>query len=152
MNVLVESTLHILAHQIEARQVQVSIGHLPTVMADQIAMEQIMSNILHNAVIYLDPARPGRIEISSEQDADEIRLSIRDNGRGIAPQDIDKVFAPFRRAGSASVPGEGMGMAYVQALVRRHGGHIRCMSQLDSGTTFTVVIPNRNPGARMISE
>jgi hypothetical protein len=115
-------------------------------------MEQIMSNILHNAVLYLEPSRPGRIEVSSEQDPEEIRFLIRDNGRGIAPEDMDEVFAPFRRAGTASIPGEGMGLAYVQALVRRHGGTIRCMSEPGVGTTFIVGIPHRGTAQRHTGE
>ena len=53
---------------------------------------------------------------------------------------MDKVFAPFRRAGEQNVPGEGMGLAYVQALVRRHGGRIWCESEPGVGTTFTFTI------------
>ena len=67
---------------------------------------------------------------------------IRDNGRGIAAEDMDKVFAPFRRAGRQDVPGEGMGLAYVQALVRRHGGRIWCESEPGVGSTFSFTIPN----------
>ncbi|MFH1926641.1 MAG: ATP-binding protein [Chloroflexota bacterium] len=53
-----------------------------------------------------------------------------------------KVFAPFRQAGRQDTPGEGMGLAYVQTLVRRHGGRIWCESELGVGTTFTFTIPN----------
>jgi signal transduction histidine kinase len=55
---------------------------------------------------------------------------------------MDKVFAPFRRAGKQDTPGEGMGMAYVQTLVRRLGGRIWCESELDKGTTFNFTIAN----------
>jgi signal transduction histidine kinase len=67
-------------------------------------------------------------------------LHVRDNGRGIAEEDMDKVFAPFRRAGKQDVPGEGMGLPYVQTLVRRHGGRIWCESELGVGTTFSFTI------------
>jgi len=121
MEALGQTTLETLAHQIEQRQARVTVGPLPAVVADRTSMEQIMSNLLNNAVIYLEPGRAGEIEISGERNADETIFCIRDNGRGIAPEDMDKVFAPFRRAGKQEVPGEGMGLAYVQTLVHRHG-------------------------------
>ena len=142
MNALVRDTLETLAHQIEQRQVQVTVGPLPAVVADRTAMEQITGNILNNAIIYLDPGRPGKIEITGERNGDETIFRVRDNGRGIASEDMDKVFAPFRRAGKQDVPGEGMGLAYVQTLVRRHGGRIWCESELGVGTTFIFTISN----------
>ncbi len=143
MQELVATTLQTLAHQITMHKVDITVDRLPTVMADQTAMEQIMGNILTNAILYLDPARAGQIDISSERQGDDILIHIRDNGRGIASDDMDKIFAPFRRAGQNTIAGEGMGLTYVQALVRRHGGHIRCRSELGVGTTFTISLPTR---------
>jgi len=143
LDALARAVLKTIAHQIEERQVKVTVSPLPEVIADQTAMEQILSNLLDNAVKYLDPARAGEIEISAESGRDEITCRIRDNGRGIAESDMDKVFAPFRRAGPQDVPGEGMGLPYVQALVRRHGGRIWCESEPGEGTTFGFTIPNR---------
>jgi len=142
MDALVEETLQTLAHQIEEGQVRVTVAPLPQVVADRTSMEQIMANLLSNAVLYLDRDRPGEIEISGERGREETTLRVRDNGRGIAEHDMDKVFAPFRRAGRQDKPGEGMGLAYVQALVGRHGGRIWCESELGVGTTFTFTIPN----------
>jgi signal transduction histidine kinase len=141
MGALVQATLQTLARQIEEGQVKVTVGRLPEVMADRTSMEQIMSNLLNNAVLYLDPDRAGEIEIIAECNDDEMTFRVRDNGRGIAEEDMDKVFAPFRRAGRQDVPGEGMGLPYVQALVRRHGGRIWCESQPGKGSTFYFTIP-----------
>jgi two-component system sensor histidine kinase/response regulator len=140
LNALVQAVLKTMAHQIEERQVKVTVSPLPEVIADQTAMEQILSNLLDNAIKYLDPTRPGEIEIGAEINRGEMTFRIRDNGRGIAEDDMDKVFAPFRRAGPQDVPGEGMGLPYVQALVRRHGGRIWCESEPGEGTTFSFTI------------
>ncbi len=140
--ILVTDVLQSLAHQMEVGQVQVQVGMLPTIYADHTSLAQIFGNILDNAVKYLDPNRPGRIEISASQAADKTAFTIRDNGRGIAPEDMDKVFAPFRRAGKQDQPGEGMGLSYVQTLVRLHGGQIECQSELGVGTRFTFTIAN----------
>lgn len=139
---LVGKTLAMLAYQITQRGITITTGNLPPVIADLVSMEQIFGNIISNAILYLDPNRPGRVEISGHANAQETTYVIRDNGRGIASGDMDKVFAPFRRLGRQDVPGEGMGLAYVQTLVRRHGGRIWCESEVGVGTTFTFTISN----------
>jgi len=143
MLALVQETVQTLAHQIAQRQVQVTVEPLPTVSADRTAMEQIIGNLLTNAVAYLDPDRPGEIVVTGERRPGVTVFHVPDNGRGIAAEDISKVFEPFRRIGRQDVPGEGMGLAYVQMLVRRHGGDIRCHSTLGVGTTFTFTIAHQ---------
>jgi PAS domain S-box-containing protein len=140
MQALVQETVQTLAHQIAQRHVHVSVEPLPTVLADRTAMEQIMGNLLANAVAYLDPDRSGKIVVTGERRPEVTVLHVHDNGRGIAAADIPRVFEPFRRVGKQDVPGEGMGLAYVQTLVRRHGGDIRCHSTPGIGTTFTFTI------------
>jgi len=146
MLALVQGTVQTLAHQIAQRQVQVSVEQLPTVVADRTAMEQIMGNLLANAVAYLVPDRPGEIVVTAERRPEVTMYHVRDNGRGIAADDIPKVFELFRRVGPRDVPGEGMGLAYVQTLVRRHGGDIWCHSTLGVGTTFTFTIAHQLAG------
>jgi len=139
---VVQAVLEGLAHQIEERQVKVMIGSLSEVIGDRTAIEQIVGNILTNALHYLEPGRPGKIEVGGEQRNRETTFFVRDNGRGIAESDMPKVFALFRRAGTQDVKGEGMGLAYAQTLAHRHGGYIRCDSEPGVGTTFTVVLSN----------
>jgi len=137
---LVHETLRTLAHQMAQRQVQVTVGPLPVVYADRLALAQIFGNLLANAVAYLDPDRSGEITITAEQRPGITVFAVQDNGRGIAAADIPRVFEPFRRVGRQDVPGEGMGLAYVRTLVRRHGGDITCQSTLGVGTTFSFTI------------
>ena len=99
-----------------------------------------MGNLLANALNYLTPTRPGRIEISAQITPKTVTFRISDNGRGIAQDDLPKIFDIFRRAGRQDVPGEGMGLAYVRTLVRRHGGQIYCESELEVGSTFIFAI------------
>jgi signal transduction histidine kinase len=146
MRALVQGTVQTLAHQIAQHQVQVTVEQLPTVIADRTAMEQIMGNLLANAVAYLAPGRPGEIVITAERRPEGTMFHVRDNGRGIAADDIPKVFELFRRVGPQDVPGEGLGLAYVQMLVRRHGGDIWCHSTLGVGTTFTFTMAHQRAG------
>lgn len=143
MNDLVQKTLETVTHQLEAHQATVTVGTLPETVADRTSMEQIVGNLLGNAVKYFAPDRPGELEISAERGPDETAFRIRDNGRGIAADDMPKVFAPFRRIGRQDTPGEGMGLPYVQALVRRHGGRIWCESEPGVGTVFYFTISNQ---------
>jgi PAS domain S-box-containing protein len=140
MNALVQTTLETMSHQIKEQGLEVIVGSLPQVVADRTAMERIVGNILNNAVKYLDSSRPCRIEVAAEVNNGETIFTIHDTGRGIAQEDMHKVFAPFRRAGKQDTQGEGMGLAYVQTLVRRHGGRIWCESELGKGTTFAFTI------------
>lgn len=140
MNDLVDSTLNTIAHQIAEHHAKVSVESLPEVAADRISMQQIMGNLLDNALKYLAPDRAGEICIRGAQGDEFTTFYIQDNGRGIAENDTKKIFEIFRRVGTQDVPGEGMGLTYVQAMVKRHGGNIWCESKPGAGTTFTFTI------------
>jgi signal transduction histidine kinase len=140
MNALVQAALESMSHQIKGRGIEVHVGSMPQVVADRTAVERIVGNILSNAVKYVDSSRPCRIEVAAEANNGETIFTIQDTGRGIAQEDMHKVFAPFRRAGKQDTQGEGMGLAYVQTLVHRHGGRIWCESELGKGTTFAFTI------------
>jgi PAS domain S-box-containing protein len=134
-----------LGHQLRERQASVAFGALPTIIADRDSMEAVLANLLANAVQYLVPDRPGRLEIWAERLAEETVVHVRDNGRGIASEDLDKVFEPFRRVGTPDVPGEGMGLAFAKVLIRRHGGRIWLTSTPGVGTTFHFTVPHHVP-------
>ncbi|MEO1289994.1 MAG: PAS domain S-box protein, partial [Chloroflexota bacterium] len=139
-NKVVQIILDTLATQIEEQNIYIQVDDLPTIVTDPLAIDQIFSNLITNAVKYLVPERTGRILISADIEPHQIIFDIQDNGRGIAETDHNKVFAPFRRIGQHTVEGEGMGLAYVQALVRGLGGEIWFESTLDKGTTFSFSI------------
>jgi len=147
MGDLVRGILQTLTHQLESRTVAVTVGALPDLVADRMAMEQIFGNLLDNAVKYLDPGRAGEIAVTAEEGEREVVFHLRDNGRGMAQEDVPKAFEIFRRVGKQDVPGEGMGLAYVKALVRSMGGRIWCESEPGHGTTFHFSIPKERHAA-----
>ena len=144
MNEIVRNTLKSLGHQIKTRGILLTVGDLPKTTADKVSMEQIFSNLMSNAVNYLDPGRTGEIEIGGERRLDETVFHVRDNGRGIKPYDIEKIFNMFERLSDDSVTGEGMGLAYVRALVRCYGGEVFCESEYGTGSKFIFNIPNKD--------
>jgi PAS domain S-box-containing protein len=141
MGSLVRTLVRSFAEQIRDHGITVNIGDLPPTVADRTAMEQIVGSILDNALKYREPDRRGVVEITGVQTVSETIYHIKDNGRGIAADDVYKVFDLFRRVGSQDVPGEGMGLAYAKTLIRRHEGRIWCESELGKGSTFTFTIP-----------
>ena len=140
---LIDEILKSMHHQMEEMDVDVKVNSLPSVMADLMSMDQIFRNILSNAVKYLDPDRRGVIEISGERRSGDTLFKVEDNGRGIPGYGKDKVFALFRRVVGKDIPGEGVGLAFVKALVERHEGEIWFETEEGKGTTFFFTIPHK---------
>lgn len=130
-----------LSGQLDAVGTEMIVSALPQVQSDPLAMEQVFGNLLDNAIKYLRPGVPGRIAVSGETRAGKAIIHIEDNGRGVAPNDQRRIFELFRRAGEQDQPGEGIGLAHVQALLRRLGGTIQLTSTLGEGSCFTVTLP-----------
>ena len=115
----------------------------PIIVSDRLALEQVVNNVVDNAVKYLARDRPGRIAIVVTSAPGRIGIAVSDNGRGIAEQDSERIFELFRRAGAQDRPGEGIGLAHVRALARRLGGDISVRSELGRGSTFQIDLPTR---------
>jgi signal transduction histidine kinase len=129
-------------HQLEKVGARIDIADtLPTVMSDRLALEQIFGNLIDNAVKYLSPDRAGVITVAGRTSGGVITVEVADNGRGIAPADHERIFELFRRSGAQTVPGEGIGLAHVRALIRRLGGDITVESELGRGSRFRVTMP-----------
>ena len=122
---------------------QIEVSNISPVQSDRLAIEQIFSNLIDNALKYGRTDGSGRIEIAGRETSNHVIYEVRDNGRGIDPKDHQRVFELFRRAGAQDRPGEGIGLAHVRALVRRVGGHIGLSSELGKGSQFTVTLPRR---------
>ncbi|TWA76918.1 histidine kinase/DNA gyrase B/HSP90-like ATPase [Azospirillum brasilense] len=142
MRALLDAVVASLRHQAGEQRCAIAIeGLLPVLMADRLALEQVFGNLLDNAIKYLDPARPGRIVVRGRADEDRLLFEVADNGRGIAPQDHERIFELFRRSGAQDRPGEGIGLAYVRTLVRRLQGDVTVESVPGQGSVFRISLP-----------
>jgi len=131
-------------HQTEASGARIVVEPLPQIESDRLSMEQIMGNLVDNAVKYLDAERPGEIVVSGEEvSGGWVVYRVADNGRGIAPRDHERIFELFRRSGKQDRTGEGLGLAFVRNSVRRIGGTIDVESELGKGSTFLLKFPKR---------
>lgn len=138
---LIEAVVATVAHQASEAQAQIRIEPLPELVSDRLALEQIFSNLLDNALKYLKPGVPGEISVRGRTRLNFAIFEVSDNGRGIDPKDHQRIFELFRRAGTQDRPGQGIGLAHVRTLVRRLGGTMTVASEPDKGSTFTITLP-----------
>lgn len=144
MTVLAQGIADSVRHQVHATGGEIVVEDLPAFESDRLSIEQVLGNLVDNAVKYLDRSRVGHIVISGEElPGGWVRFSVADNGRGIGPRDHERVFELFRRAGRQDMPGEGLGLAFVRNSVRRLGGSIEIESELGKGSTFHLKFPKR---------
>ncbi|TCL73848.1 phospho-acceptor domain-containing protein [Rhizobium sp. BK251] len=138
---VVDDALATLKHGLDETGISVKIGEpLPEVLSDRLALQQIISNLLDNAVKYMDPAREGEISVRGWRNGGRVVLEIKDNGRGIAEEDLERIFELFRRSGRQDRSGDGVGLAHVRTLARRLGGDVEVHSVLGEGTAFQIAI------------
>ncbi|MGC4024193.1 MAG: CHASE3 domain-containing protein [Mesorhizobium sp.] len=140
---LIEQCLDSVQHQLSDSGGEAVIDvRAPKIISDRLSLEQILGNLIDNAVKYAEPDRPLRITIRTKSvPGHRIAIEIEDNGRGIAEHDSERVFDLFRRSGTQNVAGEGIGLAYVRSAIRNLGGDITLASRLGKGTTFTITLP-----------
>lgn len=140
---LIETIVSTVAHQAAEAEATIHIEPLPDIVSDRLAMEQIFSNLIDNALKYLKPGVPGELHVRGRTKLGFAIFEVSDNGRGIDAKDHQRIFDLFRRAGTQDRPGQGIGLAHVRALVRRLGGTMSVSSELNHGSTFTITLPIR---------
>jgi signal transduction histidine kinase len=142
MEPLVETLITTIQHRLnEVEGEAVVSGVLPDIVSDRLAVEQVIGNLLDNAVKYRSPNRPLRIAVSGSASGARVTIEVADNGRGVDPKDHERIFELFRRSGAQTQVGEGIGLAHVRALAHRLGGTVTCTSALDQGAVFRLSLP-----------
>jgi len=126
---------------IEESHANVTFDPLPVVSADAGQLAQLFQNLIGNAIKFRRQ-EPPRIHVSAERRAKEWVFSVRDNGIGIEPQHLDRIFVIFQRLHTAAeFPGTGIGLAICKKIAERHGGHLWVTSEPGAGSVFYFSIP-----------
>src|SRR5262249_47100517 len=132
---------------IDEREARVRVQDLPLAWGDATACEQLFANLISNALKYIDPKRPGVIEVGSDpweghETTEGLQTYyVKDNGLGIPEACQSKIFQVFQRFHPDVAQGDGMGLAIVRRIVARHNGKVWAESKPGAGSTFFVALP-----------
>ncbi len=147
---LVAGALSQMQPKLAFTEVQVTVEvpeDLPEIVADPAQMTQVLVTLLTNSLEAFDG--PGRVWIEGRRAANDtgVELVLADNGRGIPPEVLPRLFQPFVTT-KAPHPGAGLGLAVAHGIVQAHGGELRVQSKLNFGTTVTIRLPLDVPSAK----
>ncbi len=140
---LAREAIELVRIQLDAKGVVVDVApDLPVVRADRQRLREVMQNLLENAAKFVDGGEDPRIEVGSRGGADgESLFFVRDNGRGLDPRFLERVFDIFMKL-DPSAEGSGVGLALVRRIVEAHGGRVWAESEgAGHGATFVVALP-----------
>ena len=113
---------------------------LPLVLADATRVQQVLVNLLHNAIKFTQPG--GQVTVRAVQQERAVRFAVSDTGIGVAEEDLPRIFERFYKVDrSRATSGTGLGLAIARHLVEAHGGRIWAESQVGKGSTFHFTIP-----------
>lgn len=145
VNPVVESLLRFVGEEAEKAGVRVApdLGaSLPEVLADENQLRQALLNVVRNALEALgtngNGGRGGTLSVSTRKAGAQVEVVFRDDGPGIAPKDLARIFDPFY---STKADGTGLGLPLTQQIIEEHGGTIACASEPGRGTVFTIRLP-----------
>jgi light-regulated signal transduction histidine kinase (bacteriophytochrome) len=138
LNGVAQGVLESLHGPISESGASISLGpSLPMVWGSFLRLQQVMRSLITNAIKYRNPDAPAEIRIDAAPHlSGQYKVSVRDNGIGIATQYHESIFAPFKRLHGKSIPGCGMGLAVCRRIVDAHGGRIWVDSTPGGGSDF----------------
>lgn len=133
---------HTYAENQNAINYQVAIAPDMEFNSDKIRLRSVLTNLIGNAVKYHDPSKSDRfIRVGAERNNGHVEITVEDNGQGIGPEHLSKIFDMFYRASTDS-KGSGLGLFIAQETANKLGGKIKVQSTLGKGTKFSLTIPS----------
>jgi hypothetical protein len=139
---VLESALASLSVSIRESGAVITHGPLPKIAADRTQLTQVIQNLVSNALKFRGQ-HPPKVHIDAEQDNGAWRFAVCDNGIGIEPRYVERIFGIFQRLHTRrEYPGTGIGLAICKRIVERHGGRIWVSSEPGQGATFFFTIPH----------
>lgn len=140
MNKLFSDIISTFEYQLKEKGAGFKVSELPSCTGDLQQINQVFSNLIENALKYLDPARPGVIKVSGSRKDEESVYCVEDNGIGIAQEKLGDIFDMFYQINSRS-GSEGLGLSIVKKIVERHNGKVWVESEAGKGSRFYVALP-----------
>ncbi len=140
LNKSVDESISSLKLKIAESAATVTRDELPEVLGDAVQVTMVFQNLIDNAIKYRSESRP-IIHISARRVGDEVAITVRDNGRGIAKEFREQVFEPFQRIETRETAGSGIGLTTCRRVVERHGGRIWVESEPGRGSIFIFTLP-----------
>ena len=141
MNVMLSQVIDAIEYQIKNAGVQLLVDDLPPCRGDGVQMNQVFSNLIGNALKYIDPLRPGKIKISGRVQEQRAIYCVEDNGIGMNPKFVHKIFEIFHRLDPSHSQGEGLGLSIVKRILDRLEGTIWVESERGVGSRFYISLP-----------
>ena len=138
MNQLINTVLTNYEFTIKQENIKIELDSLPGCYADELAVNQVFSNLIDNAIKYRSPERPLVIKITGNEDNGKVVYCIQDNGIGISEEELDKIFDVFYRIDPQNQVGEGIGLSLIKKTVEKLGGEISLGSKEGEGTSFYI--------------
>jgi signal transduction histidine kinase len=145
---LLRSACRTMEHAATAKRIHLSCDEstaLPPVLADRDRIDQVLGNLIGNAVRFTPP--DGRVRVAAELAGESVRFSVADTGVGIEPADLPHVFDRFWQARRSRKGGAGLGLAIARGIVLAHGGDMWVESEPGTGSTFVFTLPAAPPAA-----
>lgn len=137
---VVELALDDLAPELERRQAEILVAELPLLTVDPEQMREAVHHLLSNALKFARPGTPPRVEVGAERRDGRWRVSVTDDGIGVAPEQREAMFVLFARA-DKRVEGSGIGLAEVKRILEAHGGCVGIDGAPGGGTTVWFELP-----------
>jgi len=139
--VVVDRVVQNLGSQIAEARARVTRSDLPVLTADEALLTRLFQNLVSNAIRFAGSGAPPQVQVSAARGEAVWTFAVRDNGVGIAPEDVERIFRPFEQvAGREAHPGTGIGLAICTRIVERHGGTMWVESAPGEGSTFCFTI------------
>jgi two-component system, OmpR family, sensor histidine kinase KdpD len=139
---LVQTTVRLLEHELSGREIKIEVeDKIPLAKLDFTLMQQSLSNLLLNVAVHTPAGTPILLQVRHE--TGWLVLNVADNGPGLPPELLPRIFDKFFRAPNAPAGGSGLGLAIVKGFVEAHGGQIFATNRPDGGAIFTIRIPQR---------
>jgi light-regulated signal transduction histidine kinase (bacteriophytochrome) len=142
MDTLVKDAVEMMQSHQPDKEIILDVKELELCKGDQSMIRQVVTNFIGNSVKYSHSDKPVKITVGSRKTDDLVEYYISDNGVGFDMKYVDKIFGVFQRLHQdTQFEGTGVGLAIVQRIVTRHGGHVRAESEVDKGATFYFSLP-----------